>query len=87
MLRFTIIPINPNKKPLPITEREARFGEEIYYIPPIQMDNQENSMGYGEQATMEITDATIADDGGVVDSIMDDGRRGYLDKALDAICF
>ena len=69
MLRFTIIPINPDKTPLPITERENSLGEEVYYFPPLTMHGEECPMGYGEDATMQITDAIVCDEGGLVDML------------------
>ena len=67
MLRFTIIPINPDKTPLPITERENSSGDEVYYNPPFPMYGEE--CGYGEDATMQITDAIVCDEGGLVDML------------------
>ena len=69
MLRFTIIPINPTRTPLPITERENSLGEEVYYVPPFPMYGEECPTGYGEDATMQITDAIVCDEGGVVDML------------------
>ena len=69
MLRFTIIPINPDQTPRPITEREDSLEDEVYYVPPFPMYGEECRMGYGEDATMQITDAVVCDEGGVVDML------------------
>ena len=42
MLKFTVVPIQLEKDPLPIAEREAYCGDNIFYNPPGGMQG-----GYG----------------------------------------